>query len=719
MAEEKSNNDINSGGGYTVNVERAKQHSRKMAERSRKESAALREIGEIPAIENEKRRNDSAPDLKTFLKTYFPSAFYHEFSPDHLTAISKLGKAIKHGGLFALAMPRGNGKTTICKKAVLWALLFGYRRYVVIVADNITLAVNVLSSVKKEIENNALLKADFPEVCYPIEKLENITIRAKSQTYKGELTNIIWGTEKIVLPTIEGSLASEGVCNAFGILGGIRGLTYTTTKGEEIRPDFVLIDDPQNDESAVSPEQVQKRMDVINGTILGLAGMDKSISGVCTCTVIAKGDVADRLLDNEQSPEWEGSKFKLLESLPENMDLWKEFHELLKIGLRQGKKNLLATAFYSKHREEMDKGAKASWEQRYKPKQNQLSAIQYAMELYFQNKKAFFAEYQNEPLEEDLNGIEKLKVENVFAKINGRKRLEVPMSCEKVIGFVDVQGGLLYYAICAFSYDFTCYVVDYGSYPKQPVEYFTLADASRKYTDLDETSGESFNVALTFALKELTNDICGRIYFREDGAEMTLDRCLIDSGWGKSALIIYQFIRESQNRSVLLASKGVGITADKKPYNEYKKGLGDVVGDFWIIPNVKKKRTAKIIEYDTNFVKTMVRSCILMKDGAAGGFSLFGEKGDVEPHRMFAEQICAEYATPTMGRNRRVDVWKCQPNRDNHFFDCVVGCYVGASERGLKLENFGSVQLLDLPMPKQEPRKKKSYAELPNEIFIE
>ena len=721
---EKMNNDfldkaVNAGGGYTINVERAKTHSQKMAERQRKESAALREIGELPAIVNIQRRQDCADNLILFLKTYFPAAFYREFSPNHVTAINKLQKAIAESGLFALAMPRGSGKSTICKRAILWALLYGYRHYVVIVADNITLAENILASVKSEIENNKLLAEDFPEVCFPVSKLENIVVRARSQTYKGKLTRIQWGTDKIVLPTIDGSFASEGVCNAFGILSGIRGLTYSNSKGEEIRPDFVLIDDPQNDESALSPEQIQKRIDVINGAILGLAGMDKGISGVCTCTVIAKGDVAERLLDNEISPEWEGSKFKLLDSMPENMELWKQFDELFKMGLRQNKKNLLATAFYSKNRAEMDKGAKASWEERYLPKQNQLSAIQYAMELYCRNKKTFFAEYQNEPLEDDLGGLEKLKVENIFAKINNRKRLEVPINCEKVIGFIDVQGGLLYYTICAFSFDFTCYVIDYGSYPKQPVSYYTLADATRRYTDLDETSGESFNVALTYALRALTDDICSRVYFREDGAEMTLDRCLIDSGWGKSALIIYQFIKESNHKSVLLASKGVGITADKKPYNEYKKGLGDVVGDFWIIPNVRKKRTAKIIEYDTNYVKTMVRSCILMKDGAAGGFSLFGEKSDIEEHRMFAEQLTAEYATPTMGRNRRVDVWKCQPNRDNHFFDCVIGCYVGASERGLKLENFGSMQLLDMPIPEKPKKREKKFVKIPDEFLVD
>ena len=43
--------------------------------------------------------------------------------------IRKIEAAVLHGGLFALAMPRGNGKTTICERAMLWACLYGYRRF--------------------------------------------------------------------------------------------------------------------------------------------------------------------------------------------------------------------------------------------------------------------------------------------------------------------------------------------------------------------------------------------------------------------------------------------------------------------------------------------------------------------------------------------------------------------------------------------------------------
>ena len=51
--------------------------------------------------------------------------FYLPWSPDHLRAIEKIEQAVLNGDKFALAMPRGSGKTTLCKIAVLWAASTG------------------------------------------------------------------------------------------------------------------------------------------------------------------------------------------------------------------------------------------------------------------------------------------------------------------------------------------------------------------------------------------------------------------------------------------------------------------------------------------------------------------------------------------------------------------------------------------------------------------
>ena len=73
--------------------------------------------------------------------------------------------------------------------------------------------------------------------------------------------------------------------------------------------------------------------------------------------------------------------------------------------------------------------------------------------------------------------------------------------------------------------------------------------------------------------------------------------------------------------------------------------------------------------------------------GDRGCLSIFGDRPDM--HRMFAEQVTAEYYIKTEGRGRTVDEWKARPEQpDNHRLDCLVGSAVAASIQGAVL--FGT-----------------------------
>ena len=118
-----------------------------------------------------------------------------------------------------------------------------------------------------EVECNELLMQDFPELCYPIRKLDGIANRCKGQTCLGIRTRITWTDNEIVYPTVEGSASSGTVIQVRGITGRVRGMKAAIATGESIRPELVLIDDPQTDESAASPEQNRKRMRILSGAI--------------------------------------------------------------------------------------------------------------------------------------------------------------------------------------------------------------------------------------------------------------------------------------------------------------------------------------------------------------------------------------------------------------------------------------------------------------------
>jgi hypothetical protein len=76
---------------------------------------------------------------------------------------------------------------------------------------------DMLDSIKTELNGSELLLADFPEVVYPIQALDGIANRCNGQLYKGERTHIGWTAREVVLPTIPGSAASGAIIKVAGI----------------------------------------------------------------------------------------------------------------------------------------------------------------------------------------------------------------------------------------------------------------------------------------------------------------------------------------------------------------------------------------------------------------------------------------------------------------------------------------------------------------------
>ena len=95
---------------YDIKKEAARQ-------RSAAASACGRDIAPLPGIADLKRRKKCGKSLLKFCEIYFPDIFYLGWSPDHHEVIKRLEMAILTGGLFALAMPRGTGKTTLNERA--------------------------------------------------------------------------------------------------------------------------------------------------------------------------------------------------------------------------------------------------------------------------------------------------------------------------------------------------------------------------------------------------------------------------------------------------------------------------------------------------------------------------------------------------------------------------------------------------------------------------
>jgi len=663
--------------GYDAHRERSRQRNIAM-------SLSGRDIGDLPAVENPERKARAERDFRFFCEQYLAPTFHLPWSDDHLKVIAKIEQAVLEGGLFAMAMPRGSGKTSLCEVACLWALVYGHREFIALIGADEEHAANMLDSIKVELESNDLLLVDFPEVCFPIQALEGIHQRSGGQLYQGEQTHIGWTAKEIVLPTIPGSPASGAIIRVAGIIGRIRGMKHKRVNGSSIRPALVLIDDPQTDESARSPSQCAARERILAGAILGLAGPGRKIAGLMTLTVVRPDDLADRLLDREKHPQWQGERTKMIYAWPTNEALWARYAQVWREGMAADRGITDATEFYRQNQAAMDAGADIAWPQRFHP--DELSAIQHAMNLKLdRGEAAFWAEYQNEPLPEDKADAELLTAEQIAAKTNGMKAGEIPLAASHVTMFIDVQGKALFWLVAAWESDFTGYVIDYGTEPDQKTPYFTLRDVRRTLATAAPRAG--LEGAIYAGLERLTDALFGCEWRRDDGAMVRIDRCLIDANWGQSSDVVYQFCRQSKHAGVVIPSHGRYVGASSIPFSDYKKKRGDRVGLNWRIPAITGRRTVRHVVFDTNYWKSFIHTRLAVPMGDPGCLSLFGRSA--ERHRLISEHLTSEYRVKTQGRGRTVDEWKLRVDGlDNHWLDCLVGAAVAASMQGATL--FGT-----------------------------
>lgn len=678
-----------------LTAEAYQQHKENMARRMREMRSRAAEIGPLPGVLNQERKSACETDFQLFCETYRPAAFSMGWSADHLKVLQRIETTVRDGGLFGLAMPRGSGKTTITITAALWALLYGHRRWVCLIGATGPKAQSLLKAIKTELRFNALLLEDFPEVCWPVKCLEGKATRANGQTLNGSETNMAWLAESLTLPTVEGSAASGAVVTVAGITGDIRGQQQTLADGSVIRPDYVILDDPQTRESARSPSQTDDRMATLNGDILGLAGPGVKISGVMPCTVIQRGDMADQILDRELCPEWHGERTQLLYGIPTRMDLWNKYQETREADFRNGGSGEAGTKFYKQNKREMDKGCEAAWDERHN--HDEISGIQHAMNLLFRDEAAFWAEFQNLPMETTAD--DTITEQQLMERINDLEPGRVPMDADLITCFVDVQKELLYYTVTAWrSSDFTGWVLEYGAFPEQGTTNFRTNQARKTFSKM--WPGETLEVVLRKALKELTNDLCARMWQREDGAELAIKRLLIDANWGQSRDVVYNFARHTPHRSVIMPSHGKYVGASTEPLNaRVAKKPGIKIGTHWRLDKAKDGPVRYCL-YDTNHWKTFLFSRFGTEPGTSGSLTLY--KARPQTHKTFAKHLKSEYPVRTEGRGREVDEWKLKPDRsDNHWLDCAVGCCVAAS-----VEGAGLVGSKPAATPSKRKRKK-------------
>lgn len=422
------------------------------------------------------------------------------------------------------------------------------------------------------------------------------------------------------------------------------------------------------------------------------------------CTVIVENDLADRLLNRDLNPQWNGELTRLVDAFPTNEELWETYFKLREDDLRRGDGRNTAREFYRSRRPEMDAGASVPWPERFDGERFD-SALEEAMVRRRDDPEAFAAEYQNCPVRsESVRGEQReLHAADLVGRVNSLPRGVVPRECSRLTAFIDVGGSVLWWAVVGWSERFSGGVVDYGSWPRQTRSYYTSADAAPNLATVFPAATEEQRVYA--GLKALTGEILGQHFPRDGGnSPLVVAKCLIDCGWLPA--VVHQMIRESPHKAVLVPSKGYSTASSIRAMDDWPSKDDEQVGSSWRLGPSPTRRGQQLI-FDPDHWKGFLADRLTTAPGGGGCLQFFGDA--TQQHKLLADHLCAEYAVRVTTRNRTFDQWEKKPGgRENHLLDVLTGCAVAASVNGLVWSPGSSGEP---PVPKP-PRPKIKMSDL-------
>lgn len=674
-----------------LGVTAADRHRSVMIERSRAMSADAAEIGAPPA-RNEELWQRYRLDLVAFLTERFPRTTGRKpFSESHHSIIRRIQQTVLDGGQELIICFRGAAKSTIVENTAIWAAGYGHRAFFVPIGADHESAKQTLDSIQSEFETNDLLMDIFPAACHCARALEGVPQRAGKQTSNGELTRIQWSSERCVLPTVAGFEGSGAIIWPKGITANIRGLRFKRADGVQARPDFVMGDDLQTDESAASPAQNNKRLSKINKTILRLGGHDKQMSCVVLGTIIEPDDMLDQLSNRKLYPSWRINRIPMLATLPTALDShWLGEYSEIRANFNPDddadkfRAAQDATAFYIANRDVMDSGAKATWEHCYVP-DREVSAVQHAMNILLDTTyDAFMAECQNQPIR-NTGGLEILTPEQICAKQSDYKRDQFPAACTVLTCRVDVHPSILYYEVWAWEPTFTGYCIRYGTFPDQRRKYFAHSKLTRRLQhvfpglDVDATVEAGLNALLGGHDGENWGGLAHMEWTRADGTPMRIGRGSVDAN-GEAADAVKKVVRRFA--PTFFTSFGRGIMARGMPISQWKQSRGK--RPTWPEAVAVKAKAGEPpgYVYDTNYAKTRFHRALALPVGSKGGLYLY-KTATLHDHRRVADHWYSEKPNEVSFGSRVVHEFTQKPGTDNHDFDCAVGAMVDAGLWGI------------------------------------
>ncbi|MDT0149991.1 phage terminase large subunit [Priestia aryabhattai] len=289
--------------------------------------------------------------------TIFDAPDFHEMLTGMLDELSNenITKRV------AYSVPRGHAKSAYLSNMFpVHQLVFGLRRYILIISETLGMSRKFIEWINDQLKFNKKLREDFGE-------LVNTPLNR-------DLTD-----NKDSFETINGCFVQ-----ASSIGGQLRGSRY-----KSFRPDLVICDDLESSKNTNTLDLRTKNEDWFNKIIIPIGDVTRTAIIYMGTLVHATGLLPHVM----KRADFDGKMFSAIVEEPERQDLWDEFEEMYR---DQDNPNRLedATHFYESHKEEMDKGAKTLWNDRF-------PYYKLMMEKVNIGSRAFGSEFLNMPIDDE------------------------------------------------------------------------------------------------------------------------------------------------------------------------------------------------------------------------------------------------------------------------------------------------------------------------------
>ena len=666
--------------GRTVRQARSSSGPMTVSERVAAHRAGKRELGELHEVLHPERRESFRFDLIGFGIAYCMTEYAEDGETilvsrmlrrppsERMTRfVYQLQETILHGGNRHVRWPRGKGKTTWVKIAILWCIAYGHHPFIVIVAATKAMAGESASEIWTYCTEDSLFAEDFPEIAQPLADVALTPQRMRVQTYRGRKTHICdnMGFSYKRFARLEGFPTTGTILAWRGADQAIRGLNIGS-----YRPTFVFIDDPQDDKSAKSPTQVAAIEGFIMRALLNLGDTAKMISAVMASTPIEPDDVSERFANPELHPEWQTTTEKLVVEFGPKEWVDKYLAALVRDDLARDTDRKESRRFYLLHRAEIEAGAVMMDDQDFDPKV-EVSAYQHALNrLHIMKPKAFHSELQMVPSR--AQGVYKLGAEIVSKRLNGLPRCVVPAFCDQgALAFVDVNGveGLRW-GIGTFGQGRRVAVPVYGRYPER----------GRLYPE--GTPESAVPQYLAAAMREVVAAIRSATLQNEAGEPVKVRGVCFDGGWQTAT--VASVCRELDASDCHCTwSKGFSAREYSLYHHEKaastegaKKGLkaGEMCHTW------RSEENGVYLAFNADHWREVGQTQYLAAPGDPNSCSLWGD--DPSVHWQWAQEVTAEELVAKDSHPKYGTVWTWRKKGPNHFGDVNYGLLAYGAIRG-------------------------------------